>query len=61
LIFDRNIYSDVVGLAKGKTVTNNTRIPAAIMAFASCIYADIEPGLALYEGAAFRKVVGSEI
>jgi hypothetical protein len=54
-LFDRNIYSDVVGLAKGKTVTDNTRIPAAIMAFASCIYADIEPGLALYEGAASTK------
>ena len=51
-LFDRNLYSQVVSLAKGSLVTANTRCAAAVMAFASCANAQIEPNLALYEGSA---------
>jgi hypothetical protein len=51
-ILDRNIYSQVLSLAKGAVVNQKTRFAAGIMAFASCANATIEPGLALYEGAA---------
>jgi hypothetical protein len=51
-LFDRNLYSHVVALAKGIKATKNSRIAAAIMAFASCANAQIEPSLALYEGSA---------
>jgi len=51
-LLDRNIYSQVVNLAKGAQVNEHTRFAAGIMAFASCSNAAIEPGLALYEGAA---------
>ena len=51
-LFDRNLYSQVVALAKGSRVTANTRCAAALMAFASCANAQIEPNLALYEGSA---------
>ena len=49
-LLDRNIYSQVLGLAKGARVTEKTRFAAGIMAFASCANAQIEPSLALYEG-----------
>ena len=51
-LFDRNLYSQVVALAKGARVTENSRYAAAVMAFASCANTQIEPNLALYEGAA---------
>ena len=51
-LFDRNLYSQVVSLAKGSRVTANTQCAAAIMAFASCANAQIEPNLALCEGSA---------
>jgi len=51
-LFDRNLYSQVVALAKGSRVTENTRCAAAVMAFASCANTQIEPNLALYEGSA---------
>ena len=51
-LFDRNLYSQVVALTKGSPVKVNTRCAAAIMAFASCANAQIEPNLALYEGSA---------
>ena len=51
-LLDRNIYSQVLSLAKGAVVNEKTRFAAGIMAFASCANATIEPGLALYEGAA---------
>lgn len=51
-LFDRNLYSQVLALAKGTRVTSNTRCAAAIMAFASCANVQIEPNLALYEGSA---------
>jgi len=51
-LFDRNLYSQVVALAKGSQATTNSRVAAAIMAFASCANAHIEPSLALYEGSA---------
>jgi hypothetical protein len=52
LLFDRNLYSQVVTLAKGSRVTEKSRYAAAIMAFASCANVQIEPNLALYEGSA---------
>jgi hypothetical protein len=51
-ILDRNIYSQVLALAKGKAVTRGTRVAAGIMAFASCANASIEPSLAVCEGSA---------
>jgi hypothetical protein len=51
-LFDRNLYSQVVALAKGDRATDKARCAAAIMAFASCANAQIEPNLALYEGSA---------
>ena len=51
-LFDRNLYSQAVSLAKGSQVTANTRCAAALMAFASCANTQIEPNLALYEGSA---------
>ena len=51
-LIDRNIYSQVLGLAKGAVVTEKTRYAAGIMAFAHCSTAQIEPALAIYEGAA---------
>lgn len=51
-LFDRNLYSQVVALAKGNQTTKTSRFAAAIMAFASCANAQIEPNLALYEGSA---------
>jgi hypothetical protein len=51
-LFDRNLYSQIIALAKGRPVTENTRCAAAAMAFASCANTQIEPNLALYEGAA---------
>ena len=51
-LFDRNLYSQVVALAKGSRATENARFAAAVMAFASCANTQIEPNLALYEGAA---------
>lgn len=51
-LLDRNIYSQVLSLAKGGVVNEKTRFAAGIMAFASCANASIEPALALYEGAA---------
>jgi hypothetical protein len=52
LLFDRNLYSQVVALSKGSRATEKFRFAAAIMAFASCANAMIEPSLALYEGSA---------
>lgn len=52
LLFDRNLYSQVVALAKGSHATDKSRIAAAVMAFASCANVQIEPNLALYEGSA---------
>jgi hypothetical protein len=52
LLFDRNLYSQVVALAKGSRATEKSRFAAAVMAFASCANAQIEPNLALYEGSA---------
>lgn len=51
-LFDRNLYSQVVALARGSQTTNKSRFAAAVMAFASCANAQIEPNLALYEGSA---------
>ena len=51
-LFDRNLYSQVVALAKGQHATDNARIAAAVMAFASCGNTQVEPNLALYEGSA---------
>jgi hypothetical protein len=52
LLFDRNLYSQAVALAKGARATETSRFAAAVMAFASCANAQIEPNLALYEGSA---------
>jgi hypothetical protein len=52
LLFDRNLYSQVVALTKGSRATEKSRFAAAVMAFASCANAQIEPSLALYEGSA---------
>jgi hypothetical protein len=51
-LFDRNLYSQAVALAKGSPANEKSRFAAAVMAFASCANAQIEPGLALYEGSA---------
>jgi len=51
-LFDRNLYSQAVALAKGCPVTEGTRVAAAAMAFASCANTQMEPNLALYEGSA---------
>jgi hypothetical protein len=51
-LFDRNLYSQVVALAKGSRATEKARFAAAVMAFASCASTQIEPNLALYEGSA---------
>jgi hypothetical protein len=51
-LFDRNLYSQVVALAKGNRTTEKSRFAAAVMAFASCANTQIEPNLALYEGSA---------
>lgn len=51
-LFDRNLYSQVVALARGSRATDKSRFAAAVMAFASCANAEIEPSLALYEGSA---------
>lgn len=51
-LFDRNLYSQVVTLAKGSRITPETCFAAAVMAFASCAAAQIEPNLAIYEGSA---------
>jgi hypothetical protein len=52
LLFDRNLYSQALALAKGTRATETSRFAAAVMAFASCANAQIEPNLALYEGSA---------
>jgi hypothetical protein len=52
LLFDRNLYSQVVALAKGSQMTEKSRFAAAVMAFASCANLQIEPSIALYEGSA---------
>jgi hypothetical protein len=49
-LIDRNIYSQVLALANGDHITEQMRLAAGIMAFASCANAQIEPNLALYEG-----------
>ena len=54
-LFDRNLYSQVVTLAKGSPITEKARFAAAVMAFASCANTQIEPNIALYEGSATRK------
>lgn len=51
-LFDRNLYSHVVALAKGIRATENARFAAAVMAFASCANTQVEPNIALYEGSA---------
>jgi hypothetical protein len=51
-LFDRNLYSQVVTLAKGSRINAKTCFAAAVMAFASCATAQIEPNLALYKGSA---------
>jgi hypothetical protein len=58
LLIDRNIYSQVLALAKGDAVTEQMRVAAGVMAFASCANAQIEPGLALYEGSASGALGG---
>lgn len=52
LLFDRNLYSQVVALAKGSRTTEKSRLTAGVMAFASCANLQIEPSIALYEGSA---------
>jgi hypothetical protein len=52
LLFDRNLYSQVVALAKGSRAPEKSRFAAAVMAFASCANAQIEPNIALNEGSA---------
>jgi len=51
-LFDRNLYSQAIALAKGSPVAKSTRFAAAAMAFASCANTQIETNLALYEGSA---------
>jgi hypothetical protein len=51
-LIDRNIYSQILTLAKGTAITEKTRVAAGIMAFASCANVGLEPSLALYEGSA---------
>src|ERR1035438_1629900 len=51
-LFDRNLYSQVVALAKGSRVIEKTRFAAAAMAFASRPRPRSGAGLALYEGSA---------
>jgi hypothetical protein len=51
-IIDRNMYSHVLALARGAVVTEKTQVAAAVMAFASCVNAQVEPNLAIYEGSA---------
>ena len=51
-LFDRNLHSQVVALAKGSRTTENARFTAAVMTFASCANTQLEPNLALYEGSA---------
>jgi hypothetical protein len=53
-LFDRNLYSHVVALAKGSKASEKTRFAAAVMAFASCANTQVEPNLAIYEGSASR-------
>jgi hypothetical protein len=48
LLFDRNLYSQVVALAKGSRATEKSRFAAAVMAFASNANAQIEPSIALF-------------
>ena len=55
-LIDRNVYSQVVALAKGVRATESMRLAAGIMAFASCANAAVEPNLALYEGSASGAV-----
>src|SRR5947209_14205144 len=41
-LVDRNIYSQVLALAKGARITESMRLAAGVMAFASCANAAIE-------------------
>lgn len=51
-LLDRNIYSQVLAMSKGKAATQGARVAAGIMAFASCANTSIEPSFAVYEGSA---------
>jgi hypothetical protein len=57
-LIDRNIYSQILTLAKGATISEKTRVAAGVMAFASCANVGLEPSLALYEGSASGAVGG---
>lgn len=50
MLLDRNVYSRLVGLARGRPVSAEHRIPAAILAFAQLADIGLEPSLALSEG-----------
>ena len=57
-MFDRNVFSYVISLAKGDDVTRleagvfgPRRIAAAVMAFLQCSNVTVERGIPLYEGA----------
>jgi hypothetical protein len=51
LRLDRNVFTRILALARGMSPTNAHRLAAAVIAFAQCAQIEIEPNLALYEGA----------
>ena len=57
-LIDRNIYSQILAMAKGAVTSERTRVAAGLMAFASCANVHIEPSVAIYEGSASGAVGG---
>jgi hypothetical protein len=51
LRLDRNVFTRILALARGVPPTPAHRLAAAVQAFAQCAEIEIEPNLALYEGA----------
>lgn len=57
LLLDRNVMTRLVGLARGRPVSSESRVAAAALAFAQTINAQIEPSMALHE---FASTQGNE-
>ncbi len=49
LLLDRNVFTRIVGAVRGDKLNDQHRLAAAVMVFALCTGAQIEPSLALYE------------
>lgn len=48
---DRNVFTRLLGMVRGHSPSDAHRISAGVLAFAQCADIDVEPNIALYEGA----------